>query len=234
MIEALVGAFIVDSGFKAATAFLRWIGLEVHFDASQVISACIASTQYLTLADCVDINSLEKYLGYKFRYRGLLLQAFIHPSYNKHGGGCYQVLHCFFSKWIYRLFSTPSFQAAFENWMVLCLHIWYFYNLFQRLEFLGDAVLDYLITSYVYSAYPKLKPGELTDLRSLAVNNKAFANVAVDRSFHKFLLFDSSSLTEVIKDYVDFVKRSASLKGSPEGPKCPKVSYSGFLCYVFF
>lgn len=98
VIEALVGAFIVDSGFKAATAFLRWIGLEVHFDASQVISACIASAQYLTLADCVDIDSLEKYLGYKFRHRGLLLQAFIHPSYNKHGGGCYQVSHCFFSK----------------------------------------------------------------------------------------------------------------------------------------
>ncbi|XP_030456382.2 dicer-like protein 4 isoform X1 [Syzygium oleosum] len=181
VIEALVGAFIVDSGFKAATAFLRWIGLEVDFDASQVISACIASTRYLTLADCVDIDSLENYLGYKFHHRGLLLQAFIHPSYNKHGGGCY-----------------------------------------QRLEFLGDAVLDYLITSYLYSAYPKLKPGELTDLRSLAVNNKAFANVAVDRSFHKFLLCDSSSLTEVIKDYVDFVKRSASLKGSLEGPKCPK------------
>ncbi|XP_030546666.1 dicer-like protein 4 [Rhodamnia argentea] len=181
VIEALVGAFIVDSGFKAAIAFLRWIGLEIDFDASQVTSACIASTKYLALADCVDIDSLESYLGYKFHHRGLLLQAFIHPSYNKHGGGCY-----------------------------------------QRLEFLGDAVLDYLITSYLYSAYPKLKPGELTDLRSLAVNNKAFANVAVDRSFHKFLICDSSSLSDVIKDYVDFVKRSASLKGSLEGPKCPK------------
>lgn len=181
VIEALVGAFIVDSGFKAATAFLRCIGLEVDFDAWRVSSACIGSTRYLTLADCVDIDSLEKYLGYKFHHRGLLLQAFVHPSYNKHGGGCY-----------------------------------------QRLEFLGDAVLDYLITSYLYSAYPKLKPGELTDLRSLAVNNKAFANAAVERSFHKFLLCDSSSLSEAIKDFVDFVKRSASLKGSLEGPKCPK------------
>ncbi|KAF8031365.1 hypothetical protein BT93_D0530 [Corymbia citriodora subsp. variegata] len=181
VIEALVGAFLVESGFKAATAFLRWIGLKVDFDTLQVTSACIASTRYLTLADCVEIDSLEKYLGYKFHHRGLLLQAFIHPSYSKHGGGCY-----------------------------------------QRLEFLGDAVLDYLITSYLYSAYPKLKPGELTDLRSLAVNNKAFANVAVDRSFHKFLLCDSSSLSEAIKDFVEFVEKSTSLKGSLEGPKCPK------------
>ncbi|KAL4299459.1 hypothetical protein AHAS_Ahas17G0103000 [Arachis hypogaea] len=64
----------------------------------------------------------------------------------------------------------------------------------QRLEFPGDVVLDFLITSYLYSAYPKLKPGQLTDLRSLSVNNKAFACVAVDRSFDKFLLCDSSNL----------------------------------------
>ncbi|XLU54497.1 hypothetical protein S245_049145, partial [Arachis hypogaea] len=50
----------------------------------------------------------------------------------------------------------------------------------QRLEFPRDVVLDFFITSYLYSAYPKLKPGQLTDLRSFSVNNKPFACVAVD------------------------------------------------------
>lgn len=91
VVEALVGAFIVDSGFKAATAFLRWIGIKVDFEASEVTKVCIASNRYIPLAACIDIVSLENSLGYQFLHKGLLLQAFVHPSYNKHGGGCYQV-----------------------------------------------------------------------------------------------------------------------------------------------
>ncbi|QHO08484.1 putative ubiquitin-conjugating enzyme E2 [Arachis hypogaea] len=54
----------------------------------------------------------------------------------------------------------------------------------SRLEFPRDVVLDFFITSYLYSAYPKLKPGQLTDLRSFSVNNKPFACVAVDHRQH--------------------------------------------------
>ncbi|KAL1372177.1 hypothetical protein HN51_002320 [Arachis hypogaea] len=179
-VEALVGAFIVDSGFKAAIAFLTWLGIQVGFEASQLINVCRGSVGYIPLSADVNILSLEDKLGYHFIHKGLLLQAFVHPSYNKHGGGCY-----------------------------------------QRLEFLGDAVLDFLITSYLYSAYPKLKPGQLTDLRSLSVNNKAFACVAVDRSFDKFLLCDSSNLSEAVKKYVDYIRRPLSSNVN-EGPKCPK------------
>ncbi|XP_027192482.1 dicer-like protein 4 isoform X3 [Cicer arietinum] len=181
VVEALVGAFIVDSGFKAATVFLTWIGIQVNFEASQVVNICTGSVGYFPLSADVDIPSLEEKLGHHFVHKGLLLQAFVHPSYNKHGGGCY-----------------------------------------QRLEFLGDAVLDYLITSYLYSAYPKLKPGQLTDLRSLSVNNKAFACVAVDRCFDEFLLCDSTPLTEAIIKYVDHMRRSVSHCGTSGGPKSPK------------
>lgn len=94
-------------------------------------------------------------------------------------------------------------------------------------------MLDYLITSYLYSVYPKLKPGQLTDLRSVSVNNKAFANVAVDRSFHQFLICDSSGLTEAIKIYVDSVK-TPTPEGSPhEGPKCPKVNVETLVFILF-
>ncbi|XVE71087.1 hypothetical protein DITRI_Ditri10aG0122200 [Diplodiscus trichospermus] len=180
VVEALVGAFIVDNGFKAATAFLRWIGICVDFQGSQVNNICAASKRFMPLCSKVDIGALENLLGYQFLHRGLLLQAFVHPSHNSHGGGCY-----------------------------------------QRLEFLGDAVLDYLITSYLFSVYPKLKPGQLTDLRSVSVNNKSFANVAVDKSLYKFLLLDSCPLNEAIEKYVDFITASPE-RGLFEGPKCPK------------
>lgn len=91
VVEALVGAFLVDSGFKAATVFLKWIGIPVDFEASQVTNACISSTSYLQLASSIDVPALENLLGHQFLHKGLLLQAIVHPSYNKHGGGCYQV-----------------------------------------------------------------------------------------------------------------------------------------------
>ncbi|XP_058180782.1 dicer-like protein 4 [Rhododendron vialii] len=181
VVEALVGAFIVDSGFKAAAAFLKWVGIQVDFEASQVSDICSASTIFKPLSGQVDITALENLLGYQFLHKGLLVQAFVHPSYNHPWGGCY-----------------------------------------QRLEFLGDAVLDYLITSYLYSVYPKLKPGQLTDLRSLSVCNSSFANIAVHRSFHEFILCDSSGLSASMSKYVDFVRTTASANGLAQGPSCPK------------
>lgn len=95
IVEALIGAFIVDSGFKAAIAFLCWIGIKVDFEASQFTKVCMASTKYVPLKSPTDIAALEKSLDYQFLFRGLLVQAFVHPSYNKHGGGCYQVCPAF-------------------------------------------------------------------------------------------------------------------------------------------
>ncbi|KZV28379.1 dicer-like protein 4 [Dorcoceras hygrometricum] len=181
VVEALIGAFIVDSGFKAATAFLSWVGIQVDFSPSQIQNICSASAAFLSLADQIDVNTLENLLGYKFCQKGLLIQAFIHPSFNNDLGGCY-----------------------------------------QRLEFLGDAVLDYLITSYLYSVYPNLKPGQLTDLRSASVNNISFADVAGRWSLHKFILCDSSPLREAITAYLNSTRTSSSAKGHIEELTCPK------------
>lgn len=90
-VEALVGAFVVDSGFKAAIAFLKWIGIHTDFKEPQLKSICSASKVFMPFADEIDVLGIEHLLGYSFIHKGLLIQAFIHPSYNKHGGGCYQV-----------------------------------------------------------------------------------------------------------------------------------------------
>lgn len=91
MVEALVGAFIVDSGFKAAIAFLKWIGIPVDFEDSHVANTYASSTIFTSLRSQIDIPALENLLGYQFQHKGLLLQAFIHPSYHNNYGGCYQV-----------------------------------------------------------------------------------------------------------------------------------------------
>jgi ribonuclease-3 len=48
----------------------------------------------------------------------------------------------------------------------------------ERLEFLGDAVLQLVITDYLYSSYPRLAEGELAKIRAAVVSRPALADVA--------------------------------------------------------
>lgn len=48
----------------------------------------------------------------------------------------------------------------------------------ERLEFLGDAVLEFVVTSDIVNKFVKLQEGELTALRSRLVNTIALANLA--------------------------------------------------------
>jgi ribonuclease-3 len=45
----------------------------------------------------------------------------------------------------------------------------------ERLEFLGDAVLDFLVGSWVYNHYPEMAEGELTRMRSALVRTESLA-----------------------------------------------------------
>jgi ribonuclease-3 len=48
----------------------------------------------------------------------------------------------------------------------------------QRLEYLGDAVLELTISSYLYRRFPELKEGPLTKLRASVVSRPALATAA--------------------------------------------------------
>ncbi|MFO0763402.1 MAG: ribonuclease III [Candidatus Gracilibacteria bacterium] len=50
----------------------------------------------------------------------------------------------------------------------------------ERLEFLGDAVLELITTEYLYSLYPEKNEGDLTDLRSALVRGNNLALVAAN------------------------------------------------------
>ena len=58
----------------------------------------------------------------------------------------------------------------------------------ERLEFLGDAVLELVVTNYLYQNYPKKAEGELTNWRAALVNTNILAKVASDIKFDNFLL----------------------------------------------
>ncbi|WVY94127.1 hypothetical protein V8G54_033215 [Vigna mungo] len=82
---------------------------------------------------------------------------------------------------------------------------------YQRLEFLGDSVLDYLITWHLYNKYPGMSPGQLTDMRSASVNNDCYAWCAINHGLHKHVLHASQELHKHIAvTLVNFDKLSSS------------------------
>ncbi len=58
----------------------------------------------------------------------------------------------------------------------------------ERLEFLGDAVLDFLVGAWLYNHYPWMREGELTRLRSALVRNEQLAAYARSKDFGAALL----------------------------------------------
>lgn len=58
----------------------------------------------------------------------------------------------------------------------------------ERLEFLGDAVLELVVTDYLYKSYPKEDEGTLTAYRSALVNAVTIAQVAQDLSMNDYLI----------------------------------------------
>ncbi len=48
----------------------------------------------------------------------------------------------------------------------------------ERLEFLGDAVLELAISAWLFKSYPQMPEGQLTQMRARVVNARALANIA--------------------------------------------------------
>jgi ribonuclease III len=57
----------------------------------------------------------------------------------------------------------------------------------ERLEFLGDSIISFVISNYLYAKYPDFNEGDLTNLRSLLVNTKSLSEIARELNMGKLL-----------------------------------------------
>ncbi len=57
----------------------------------------------------------------------------------------------------------------------------------ERLEFLGDSILSFVVSDYFYNNYQEFDEGAMTNLRSLLVNTKSLAELARELGFGKLL-----------------------------------------------
>lgn len=69
----------------------------------------------------------------------------------------------------------------------------------ERLEFLGDAVIELIVTEHLYKDYPEKAEGDLTNWRAALVNAKMMTSVAEQLGFNDFLLLSRGESKEMGK-----------------------------------
>ncbi len=67
----------------------------------------------------------------------------------------------------------------------------------ERLEYLGDAVLELIVTEYLFKNYPDLAEGEMTNLRAALVNSQMLSQVSDRLGFINFLYLSKGEVKEI-------------------------------------
>lgn len=62
----------------------------------------------------------------------------------------------------------------------------------EKLEFLGDSILEFISSKFIYNNYPKLKEGEMTKVRADVVCEKSLYKIACKHNFSDFLYLGKS------------------------------------------
>ena len=93
----------------------------------------------------------------------------------------------------------------------------------ERLEFLGDAVLGWVVADIVYSQHSDLPEGKLTDLRKSVVNANALAEVAVELGVGEFLMLGKGEdtaggreKTSILSDALEAVIGAVYIDAGPQ------------------
>lgn len=69
---------------------------------------------------------------------------------------------------------------------------------YERLEFLGDAVLKLMVSNILFNLYPDYPEGELSKIRSIVVSDNTLAKAAGKLGVDKLIIADSNNLKQGI------------------------------------
>nr|CCA20062.1 Dicerlike 1 (DCL1) putative [Albugo laibachii Nc14] len=168
VLEAICGAYIIGHGEKGARYFLNWVGIHVLDDSFEFSKRfypdCYPKTLFPEAFKHVGkwkfsilhhetlvkkMRLLEQRLCYRFRNKLLLLEAITHPSVRR-------------LEIVMDNEKRVSWQGNYE-----------------RLEYLGDALIEYLTVSYAFLAHDTWLPGSLSNWKAATVSNDALGKTAI-------------------------------------------------------
>ncbi|KAL5107030.1 Endoribonuclease Dcr-1 [Taenia crassiceps] len=214
-VESLVGCYLTERGERSALKLLQWFGIECLPPSGEMQLTGspwkLPKEEPLSMAEEATLeriyragrfSKLEEIIGYTFKNRRLLIEAFTHSTCRD-------------------LHGPPSEDDGDFHGSVASISEGY-----ERLEFLGDAVLDYAVTRFLFTtdATARLSPGALTDLRSALVNNVVFGALAVRHGLHAFLRAAAPPLTRTmalfLRHHHDVVRGDLDVLIAPEVNVC--------------
>ncbi|KAL9952675.1 hypothetical protein ACROYT_G039966 [Oculina patagonica] len=176
--EALVGAYLLCLGPEGAFKFLKWLGVELtkQEETQDDYDASRSSTKDSALgADDLESDStMNSQDDLKVPFQA-----------------CQTFDRIFSPSLLVQAFTHTSLPRDYNSVR----------SSYEQLEFLGDALLDFLVTRHLYLHHRHMPPGELTDLRSAVVNNYSFAALAVQLGFPKHLRSMSPQLFSMVNKF---------------------------------
>ena len=96
----------------------------------------------------------------------------------------------------------------------------------EKLEFLGDSILEFISSEYIYKTYPNLQEGEMTKVRATVVCEKSLYKIAKLHNFSDFLYVGKSerktggaNRPAILADSVEAVIAAIYLDGGIEEAK---------------
>ncbi|MGC8981831.1 MAG: ribonuclease III [Minisyncoccia bacterium] len=86
--------------------------------------------------------------------------------------------------------SKEIFIEALTHKSYIFFHPDHKYNHNERLEFLGDAIIEFVVSNYLFNKYKNLKEGELTLIRASVVNREKLLDIAERLNLDRFILYE--------------------------------------------
>ena len=200
MLEAMVGAFFVSGGLDSAKYILSALGFDALIKVDslpsmdlEIRSEVAASTSepeipegypslLKKLAYCADENSI--FVEYKQLQQNCLQMNLHHES----------ALRMVEAEFGYSFQNESLLIEAFTHPSTLGL------KHYQRLEFLGDAVLDVVVVEYFYRLFESYDPGQLTSIKNAHTNNVRLGTFGLKLGVHRYLNVMSEDLVADFKD----------------------------------
>uniref|UniRef100_A0A7E4VHB7 RNase III domain-containing protein n=1 Tax=Panagrellus redivivus TaxID=6233 RepID=A0A7E4VHB7_PANRE len=167
-----IGSSYIKNGIGDALSLMKRVGLNVLGELSSILSPVDQNVSATVPEDCA------KCVLYLYDKLGF-------SNFERRIGYTFRDKAFLIQALTHRSFYDPNAPGCYE-----------------RLELLGDAVLDLLLTRYLFEHEVRFVQPVMTDLRSALVNNIFFASLAVRNGFHEFLIHNLPLLRQQIVTFV--------------------------------
>lgn len=174
--HSLIGWYLQTYGMQNAFAFIQWLGVPLFSSNSQDFMWPQPKSPLLIQ----DTHETQTKLNQMLNGYEMLEKKLNYKFQNK--------------AYLLRAVSHESFTS---NDLTLS---------HRGLDFVGDAILNYIIARQLFKQYQKFDSNELQRLLTLLCGSSSLSTVSIRNEFHKFLRYTSPELRDNINSFVAFLR----------------------------